>query len=141
VGQGGGAEPGLGATAGLLVGRERHLVELWSALDEAVAGRGGLLLLAGEPGVGKTRLAEELAAEAAGRGVLVVWGRGWEGPGAPAFWPWVQVLRARVGGTPGGPRATKSPAWFRSWPLSPIAGRRLASRPTPSKSASGCSMA
>jgi eukaryotic-like serine/threonine-protein kinase len=105
VGQDGGAEPGLGATAGMLVGRERHLVELWAALDEAVGGRGGLLLLAGEPGVGKTRLAEELAAEAARRGVLVVWGRGWEGAGAPAFWPWVEVLRACVGGTPGGPHA------------------------------------
>jgi tetratricopeptide (TPR) repeat protein len=88
----------------MLVGRQRHLEELWAALDEAIAGRGGLLLLAGEPGVGKTRLAEELAAEAARRGVLVVWGRGWEGAGAPAFWPWVQVLRACVGGTPGGPR-------------------------------------
>ena len=105
MGQDGGAEPGLGATAGMLVGRERHLVELWAALDEAVAGRGGLLLLAGEAGVGKTRLAEELAAEAASRGGLVVWGRGWEGAGAPAFWPWVQVLRACVGGTPAGPRA------------------------------------
>ena len=54
------------------------------------------MLLAGEPGIGKTRLAEELAAQASARGALVLWGRCWEGEGAPAFWPWVQVVRAYV---------------------------------------------
>jgi len=65
-------------------------------LDAALAGRGGVVLVAGEPGIGKTRLVEELAAQASGRGVLVLWGRCWEGEGAPAFWPWVQVVRAYV---------------------------------------------
>ena len=54
------------------------------------------MLLGGEPGIGKTRLAEELAAKATERGALVLWGRCWEGEGAPAFWPWVQVVRAYV---------------------------------------------
>jgi hypothetical protein len=49
---------------------------------------------AGEPGIGKTRLAEELPAAATSRGTLVSWGRCWEGEGAPAFWPWVQVWPA-----------------------------------------------
>src|SRR6266700_4619644 len=75
------------------VGRARDLAELRAALDEAVAGNGSLVLVAGEPGIGKTRLAEQVAAEAASRGVVAVWGRAWEGGGAPPFWPWVQVFR------------------------------------------------
>jgi eukaryotic-like serine/threonine-protein kinase len=78
------------------VGREAELGVLTDDLDAALAGRGGVVLVAGEPGIGKTRLAEELAAQASGRGVLVLWGRCWEGEGAPAFWPWVQVVRAYV---------------------------------------------
>src|SRR4029453_18913119 len=53
-------------------------------------------LLGGERGIGKTRLAEELAAQATAGGALVLWGRCWEGEGAPAFWPWVQVVRTYV---------------------------------------------
>jgi DNA-binding CsgD family transcriptional regulator len=78
------------------VGRETELAALTADLQAAVAGRGGVVLLAGEPGIGKTRLAEELAARATARGALVLWGRCWEGEGAPAFWPWVQVVRAYV---------------------------------------------
>jgi KaiC/GvpD/RAD55 family RecA-like ATPase len=48
-----------------------------------------VVLVAGEPGIGKTRLAEELATQATARGALVLWGRCWEGEGAPAFWPWI----------------------------------------------------
>ena len=78
------------------VGREAELAALAGDLDGATGGQGGMVLLAGEPGIGKTRLAEELAAQATARGVLVLWGRCWEGEGAPAFWPWVQVVRAYV---------------------------------------------
>jgi DNA-binding NarL/FixJ family response regulator len=78
------------------VGREVELAALAADLDSAAAGRGGVVLVAGEPGIGKTRLAEELATQATTRGVLVLWGRCWEGEGAPAFWPWVQVVRTYV---------------------------------------------
>src|SRR5450755_326810 len=78
------------------VGRERELAELRAALDDVNAGRGRLFVLSGEPGIGKTRLAEEIAREAAARGMRAVWGRSWEGGGAPAYWPWVQILRALV---------------------------------------------
>ncbi|MDJ0865056.1 MAG: AAA family ATPase [Myxococcota bacterium] len=81
------AEPGL-------VCRERELGLARDALLGAMAGRGRVLLLAGEPGIGKTRLAEEIAALAAERGAAVHWGRCYEGEGGPAFWPWVQILRA-----------------------------------------------
>jgi predicted ATPase len=80
--------------ADVFVGRDRELGELDAALTDAVAGRGGLFLLVGDPGIGKTRLAEEFCAHAQAAGALTLWGRCWEGGGAPAFWPWVQVVRS-----------------------------------------------
>src|SRR6266481_445688 len=78
------------------VGRERELSELRAALDDVSAGHGRLFLLSGEPGIGKTRLAEEISNDASARGMRVVWGRCWEGGGAPAYWPFIQILRACV---------------------------------------------
>ena len=66
------------------------------ALDDALAGAGRLVLVGGEPGIGKSRLAEALAAQARARGARVLVGRCWEAGGAPAYWPWVQALRAYV---------------------------------------------
>src|SRR4051812_28278316 len=74
------------------VGRERELATIGAALDDALAGRGRLVLLAGEPGAGKTRLGDEVAATASARGLAVSWGRCWESGGAPAYWPWLEVL-------------------------------------------------
>jgi hypothetical protein len=79
----------------LFVGREAELGRLVHALDRAVAHDGRLVLLVGEPGIGKTRIARELALRAAALGVAVRWGRCQETEGAPAYWPWVQVLRTR----------------------------------------------
>jgi tetratricopeptide (TPR) repeat protein len=78
------------------VGRDREVRELLAALDEAASGRGRLVLLGGEPGIGKSRLADEVATQARTRGYGVLWGRGWEDAGAPPYWPWVQALRAHV---------------------------------------------
>ena len=82
--------------ASAFVGRERELAELTAGLDDAVAGHGRLCLLVGEPGIGKSRLAEELSTRARARGAQVLVGRCWEAGGAPAYWPWVQSLRAYV---------------------------------------------
>jgi tetratricopeptide (TPR) repeat protein len=94
--------PGAGAPlARMFVGRERELAELEAHLEAAAAGHGGVVLLGGEPGVGKTRLLDELATRARPRGVTALWGRCWEEGGAPPYWPWVQVLRAELRrGTP-----------------------------------------
>lgn len=73
--------------------REKELALARDALLESLAGRGQLLLLTGEPGIGKTRLASELARIARARGALVCWGRCHEGEGGPAYWPWIQILR------------------------------------------------
>ena len=83
------------------VGREAELAALTKQLDAASAGAGSIALVAGEPGMGKSRLAEELAAVARARGVRVLWGRCYEGEGAPAFWPWIELLRAAVRGRHG----------------------------------------
>src|SRR6266516_2361754 len=84
--------PGVGAR-GPLIGRRSELRELSSALSGARAGQGALLLLAGEAGIGKTRLAEAIVEEAAESGDAVLWGGAWEAGGAPAYWPWVQAIR------------------------------------------------
>ncbi len=74
------------------VGRGRELGQLTEAAGDALAGRGRFLLLTGEPGIGKTRLADEIAGQIARGGVPGVWGRSWESGGAPAFWPWLDPL-------------------------------------------------
>jgi DNA-binding SARP family transcriptional activator/tetratricopeptide (TPR) repeat protein len=81
---------------GGFIGREAELAELIGGLEAAFAGRGGLFLLVGEPGIGKSRLADELIAEAKARGARVLIGRCWEAGGAPAYWPWVQSMRTYV---------------------------------------------
>ncbi|MBO4273449.1 BTAD domain-containing putative transcriptional regulator [Microbispora triticiradicis] len=77
-----------------LVGREPHLRRIAERLDDLRRGVGGVFLVSGESGIGKTRLAEAAAAMAAGRGAVVAWSRCVEGSGAPAFWPWIQALHA-----------------------------------------------
>ena len=67
-----------------------------AALDDAMSGRGRLGMLVGEPGIGKTRTAQELAAISEERGVQVLWGRCHEQQGMPPYWPWIQVIRSYV---------------------------------------------
>jgi DNA-binding SARP family transcriptional activator len=99
---GGAPGPAVGGTgpaarpvpAGLaLVGREIELRQALGALDEA-RGATRVVLVEGEPGIGKTRLIEELGAVAAGRGTAVHWGRAFHAEVTPAFWPWLPPLRA-----------------------------------------------
>ena len=80
-------------TDSTFLGRKRETQELRAAVDDAVGRRGRSVLVSGESGIGKTRLASEVAAYAALRGAQVLWGRCYAGAGAPAYWPWVQVIR------------------------------------------------
>ena len=57
------------------VGREREMTELTAALDRAMAGSGQMVMLVGEPGIGKTRTAEQIASIAQSRNAEVLWGR------------------------------------------------------------------
>lgn len=75
------------------VGRRAELAALDEALARAQTGEAQVVMLAGQPGIGKTRTAQELAAHAAAAGMVVLWGRCLEEPGAPPYWPWVQLIR------------------------------------------------
>src|SRR2546421_7898584 len=88
-----GAAPNGDHGATTFVNRERELGELTRLLDAALAGRGGLVMVCGEPGIGKTRVLNELAERADERGAVCVWGRCWDAGGAPAYWPWIQIVR------------------------------------------------
>jgi tetratricopeptide (TPR) repeat protein len=67
-----------------------------AALGDALSGNGRIALVGGEPGIGKSRLAEELVGRAGAAGAEIHWGRCWEEGGTPPYWPWLQVLRACV---------------------------------------------
>ncbi|MBM2618518.1 AAA family ATPase [Actinoplanes sp. LDG1-06] len=102
--------PGIVAPAGRppvpgIVGRVGELGALRRTVGSALSGGTGLALVEGEPGVGKTRLLEEVAAEAGRRGALVVWGRCLEGDGAPSMWPWVEAVGALLEAVPAESRA------------------------------------
>src|SRR5262245_49784167 len=86
-----GPTPQRGATPPL-VGREREQAVLREYLDAAPAGRGALVLVGGEAGIGKTALAEWLLAEAAGQGALVLVGRCYDLAETPPYGPWLELL-------------------------------------------------
>ena len=81
---------------GVFVGRQREMGELKAALEDALSGRGRLVTLVGEPGIGKTRTAQELATYAGMRSAQVLWGRCYEEQGTPPYWPWVQAIGSYV---------------------------------------------
>ena len=85
-----------GQTGRLFVGRHQEMTELNAALDDAVAGRGRLVMLAGEPGIGKTSIAQEISSRALTLGAQVLWGWCYEREGAPPYWPWVQPIQSYV---------------------------------------------
>ena len=80
------------------VGRERELAELRGGLEEASSGHGGLYLISGPPGVGKTRLVEELVslAEAEGGGMTALAGHCIDQQGAVPYLPFVEILESCV---------------------------------------------
>ena len=81
-----------------LAGREREQAALRQALDDAArAERGGLVLIGGEAGIGKTALAETLLAEAAARGAQLLVGRCYDLGETPPYGPWTEALTRAPG--------------------------------------------
>ncbi|MEV4629809.1 BTAD domain-containing putative transcriptional regulator [Micromonospora sp. NPDC049523] len=83
-----------------LVGRSDELAMLRRAVEPAFLNGTAVVLLEGEPGVGKSRLMEEIAGHAEGRGALVVWGHCLEGEGTPTMWPWVETVTSLLHNMP-----------------------------------------
>jgi predicted ATPase len=95
------SSPGPGAAAreisrSIFVGRDSELAALYSAFERTLSGTPQLVLVVGEPGIGKTRTIEEFAPSVRDDGAVVLLGRCAEGEGAPAFWPWVQIVRTYI---------------------------------------------
>lgn len=76
------------------LGRAREMRGLLDALELARSQRGRLVLIGGEPGIGKSRLADEFARVARSGGTPTLWSKCWDGTGAPPYWPWVQTMRS-----------------------------------------------
>jgi tetratricopeptide (TPR) repeat protein len=91
-----------------LVGRQTELAELLRLAEAAARGQGGMALVYGEAGVGKTRLLGELARNAQWRGLHVAWGRCYELAGPPAYQPLVEVFRSDL---PALSESTLEPLW------------------------------
>src|SRR5439155_17444203 len=89
-----GARPLVLAERTPFVGREAERAELRGLLEQATGGHGALVMLGGEPGVGKTRLCEELMSEARHRNVTALMGRCYEMQGASPYIPYVEMVEA-----------------------------------------------
>jgi ATP/maltotriose-dependent transcriptional regulator MalT len=76
-----------------VVGRDKELALLLAALDEARGDAGSIVMIRGDPGIGKSRLAQAFAEHARAAGARVVSGHCHETLGSPPFWPWLQILR------------------------------------------------
>ncbi|MFC7545705.1 ATP-binding protein [Plantactinospora sp. GCM10030261] len=83
-----------------IIGREHAVAVLRAEVDRVVGSHGGLVLVAGEAGIGKTTLVTGAAEEARRRGALVLGGSCWDSDRAPGYWPWVQVIRGLRRGVP-----------------------------------------
>lgn len=92
--------PAIPVASDEFVGCRSLMDKLEFQLDAALAGRGNVVLLTGEPGIGKSRVADELAARAIGRHALTVRGVAAPQHGEPSFWPWLQVFRGLAAARP-----------------------------------------
>ena len=84
----------VGGSAQVFVGREPEMAALRAAFTAACDGHGGLVLLVGEPGIGKTRTAAEFAEKARSQGATVLWGGCYDGEWAPPFGPFAEAIAA-----------------------------------------------
>jgi class 3 adenylate cyclase/tetratricopeptide (TPR) repeat protein len=96
---------------GLLTGRETELGRILSAANAVAQGGGRLVLLSGEPGVGKTRLAQEVTLAVRNRGFLVATGRCYESHQTVPFYPYLEALTAAYAHGPGAPRDEVARRW------------------------------
>jgi DNA-binding NarL/FixJ family response regulator len=97
---------------GVLIGREAELARILKALEAISAGHGRIVLLSGEPGIGKTRLAREAMARAVEHGATVLAGRSFEQQSSIPFFPFTEALADALAT---GPPELRDGA-FQHWP-------------------------
>ena len=121
---------------GVLVGRDRELEALAAIVSRVASGERVVVMVTGEPGIGKTSLLEELAARMRAAGGVGGWGRAAEVGITPAFWPWIQALAALETGEDRAPslatvdaRAGAAGRLARFGEVAAFLGRRAAARP------------
>ena len=85
------------SSSSAFIGRSEESEELVAGLATTLQGHGQVFLICGEPGIGKTRIADEISDIARARGMRVLWGRCWEAGDSPPYWPWIEVLRQCIG--------------------------------------------
>ncbi len=74
------------------VGRAAELARLRALAQAAAEGQGAVVVIFGDHGAGKTRLAREAAARAARAGAVALWGQGYDDQGSPPYWPWAEII-------------------------------------------------
>ena len=85
---------------GPFVGREKEMAQLKERFEDSLSGHGSVVMMVGEPGIGKTRLAEELSVYARVRGAQALTGQCYESEGAPPYIPFVEAIRQYVNNRP-----------------------------------------
>src|SRR5437868_1528105 len=80
----------------VLIGRSEELNVAAACVDDVLRGEPRTLVVSGEAGIGKTAFCERVAEMAQARGVVSFWGKCSEVPGAPAYWPFIQLLRGTL---------------------------------------------
>jgi class 3 adenylate cyclase len=119
----------LGAVpSGKLVARDEEMHQIAGALEGVAGGDGHLLLIVGERGVGKTRLAQEASVEARSRGFLVATGRCYESQRALAYYPFLEALAHLLHAAPAPLRGVAGKRWPH---LARLLPEELPSAPTP----------
>lgn len=83
-----------------LIGRQREMAQLQQRFADAVAGQMTVALVSGEPGIGKTRLLDEMAAQAHAAGARVLHGAATEAEGMPPYLPFLEALGQHIRATP-----------------------------------------
>jgi DNA-binding winged helix-turn-helix (wHTH) protein len=112
-----------GGAQSLFVGRDRELRAARDWLERRSAGAPKLLRISGEPGVGKTRLAREIAEHAARAGASVLWSATPGDEGAPPYAVWRQILEGDPAARAPAARSTRAGS---QWEIEPLAGRQRA---------------
>ena len=92
----------------IFVGRQAELALISRRLEEAQSGRGSFIAISGEPGIGKTTLAQAAAGAAAARGFEVFWSYCHDGQYVPPYWPWKQLLRELLKHLPGSRESSRN---------------------------------